>query len=123
VMTADLPSVRNAVSYLEYLSKLGYSSETVHIVLNRYSKKGPLSDERIEQSLGRPISLRVPNSFHEVIRAINSGSPVSSRQKSAFGAAIQSWTQGLITPANGNPAVASVPASTPSGGLRALFGI
>jgi pilus assembly protein CpaE len=123
VMTADLPSVRNAVSYLEYLSKLGYSSETIHIVLNRYSKKGPLSDERIEQSLGRPITLRVPNSFNEVIRAINSGSPVLSRNKSAFGAAIQSWTHGLVTPANGTGAVASVPASIRSGGLRALLGI
>jgi pilus assembly protein CpaE len=123
VMTADLPSVRNAVSYLEYLSKLGYSSETVHIVLNRYSKKGPLSDERIEQSLGRPITLRVPNSFNEVIRAINSGSPVLSRNKSAFSAAIQSWTHGLVTPANGTGAGASMPASIPSGGLRALLGI
>ena len=74
---ADVPSVRNAVSYIEYLSRLGYSSSMIQVVLNRHSKKGPLSDDRIEQSLGRSISVRVPNAFNEVIRAINSGTPNS----------------------------------------------
>jgi pilus assembly protein CpaE len=77
VMTAELPSVRNTVSYIEHLLELGYNSNTIYLVLNRYSKKGPLSDERIESALGRPISLRVPNSYNEVVRAINSGAPIS----------------------------------------------
>src|SRR6266404_1032107 len=39
VMTAELPSVRNTVRYIEHLSKLGYSSSSIHVVLNRHSKK------------------------------------------------------------------------------------
>src|SRR6266566_6940833 len=69
-MTPDLSSVRNTASYIDHLSKLGYSAGTIYVVLNRYSKKGALSDERIEKALGREISLRVPNSYNEVIRAI-----------------------------------------------------
>src|SRR5437667_9304464 len=114
VMTADLPSVRNTMSYIQYLSELGYSSSTIHVVLNRYSKRGPVSDERIEHSLGRPISLRVPNSFNEIILAINSGTPVSSG-RSAFGAAIQKWARELITGGGESNAGAATPAPAVGG--------
>jgi pilus assembly protein CpaE len=129
VMTAELPSVRNAVRYIEYLAKLGYSSSSIYIVLNRYSKKALLSDERIEKALGRAISLRVPNSYNEVIQAINAGAPISSGKKSDFGAAIQKWARELVTNASGNDKVqATAPAKLPGeikpqvGGLRTLFG-
>jgi pilus assembly protein CpaE len=119
VMTAELPSVRNTVRYLEHLSKLGYSSSSIHVVLNRHSKKGPLSDDRIEKALGREISLRVPNSYNEVIRAINAGAPIPSGSKSDFGAAIQRWAQELTTDANKKPNAAV--AAEAAGGMKALF--
>ncbi|MGB2900505.1 MAG: AAA family ATPase [Candidatus Acidiferrum sp.] len=121
VMTAELPSVRNTVRYIEHLSKLGYSSSSIHVVLNRHSKKGPLSDDRIERALGRAISLRVPNSYNEVIRAINSGAPISSGSKSDFGAAIQRWAHELASSdeSNKNRALA---APQTAFGMKALFG-
>jgi pilus assembly protein CpaE len=125
VMTAELPSVRNTVSYIEHLLELGYNSNTIYVVLNRYSKKGPLSDERIERTLGRAISLRVPNSYNEVVRAINSGAPISDGKKSAFCAAIQKWAHEVGSTANENDPVvtAAAPSPAPRGGLRALFGM
>jgi len=129
VMTAELPSVRNAVRYIEYLAKLGHSSSSIHIVLNRYSKKALLTDERIEKALGRAISLRVPNSYNEVVQAINAGTPISSGKKSDFGAAIQKWARELVTSAAGNDKAQATAAGKlagemkpPVGGLRALFG-
>jgi len=129
VMTAELPSVRNSVRYIEYLSKLGYTSSSIHVVLNRYSKKGPLSDERIEKALGREISLRVPNSYNEVIQAINAGAPISVGKKSDFGAAIQKWAHELVSNGVGNdriqataPDKLSVETKGQIGGFRALFG-
>ena len=121
VMTAELPSVRNTVRYVEHLSKLGYNSSSIHLVLNRYSKKGPLSDDRIEKALGRQISLRVPNSYNEVIRAINTGAPINSRNKSDFGAAIQKWAHELAIDAVSNK-MKPMAASPSTHGLRALFG-
>ena len=119
VMTAELPSVRNTVRYIEHLLKLGYSSSSIHVVLNRHSKKGPLSDDRIEKALGREISLRVPNSYNEVIRAINTGAPISSGNKSDFAAAIHKWAQELTNGASKKPNAAV--AAQAAGGMKALF--
>src|SRR5438445_2976421 len=122
VMTAELPSVRNTVRYIEHLSKLAYSSSSIHVVLNRHSKKGPLSDDRIEKALGREISLRVPNSYNEVIRAINTGAPITSANKSDFGATIQKWAHELASSAGNNKVKAMAMAAAQSdGGMRAPF--
>jgi pilus assembly protein CpaE len=111
VMTAELPSIRNAVRYIEHLEKLGYESGKIQLVLNRHAKKASLSDERIEKALGRQISIRVPNSYYEVIRAINAGEPIDG--KSEFGTAIQGWAGSLSRTAGPDkaPAGAGAPSS------------
>jgi pilus assembly protein CpaE len=115
VLTAELPAIRNAVRYIEHLEKLGVNSSKIQIVLNRHSKKGPLDDERIEKALGRKISLRVPNAYNDVIRAINAGTPIVSG-KSDFGAAVQGWAKALASN-NGNKTMAHS-----AGGVMSIFG-
>ncbi len=122
VMTAELPSVRNTVRYVEHLSRLGYSSSSIHVVLNRYSKKGPLSDDRIEKALGRQISMRVPNSYNEVIRSINTGAPISPGNKSDFSAAIQKWAHEFASSGNGIGKIKAMAAAQSGGGMGAVFG-
>lgn len=121
IMTPELPAVRNTVRYIVHLSRMGYSANSMSVVLNRYSKKGPLSDESIERALGREISLRVPNSYNEVIRAINAGAPISSGNRSEFGAAIQKWAHEIAS-SNGNTKAKAMAAGDPRGGMRGLFG-
>ena len=121
VMTAELPSVRNCLRYIEHLSKLGYNASSIDVVLNRASKKGPLSDDRIETTLGRKISVRVPNSYNEVIRAINSGAPIFAGSKSDFSAAIHKWAHEL-TGSNGTSKTSSPAAVQTGGGVKAWFG-
>jgi pilus assembly protein CpaE len=96
VMTAELPSVRNAVRYMEYLSKLGYNAANIRIILNRHSKKGPLTDEKVEKALQHQIDLKVPNSYNEVIRAINAGTPITAEDKSDFSLALDTWARELV---------------------------
>jgi len=119
VMTAELPCVRNAVRYLEQIERLQYPG-TVQIILNRYCKRGPLSDERIEKALNRKISLRIPNSYNEVIRAINAGEPIASG-KSEFGAAIRNWAREVIAAAQSKNGPRVVPSSQRAGGWS-IFG-
>lgn len=121
VLTAELPSVRNAVRYIQYLEKSGYGSQKIQIVLNRHSKRGPLDDDRIEKALGRPVSVRVPNSYNEVIRAINAGEPIPAG-KSDFGAAIQKWARDIATPNRNNQRPVTAAARAQSGGGWSLFG-
>ena len=125
IMTAELPSVRNAVRYMEHLSKLGYSSSTIQLVLNRHSKKGPLSDERVEKALGRGILFRIPNSYNEVIRAINAGAPISSATKSDFAAAIHNWAHDVATSkesAKKSEKMKALATAQSRGGVLGLFG-
>jgi len=114
-----LPCVRNTVRYIEHLGGLGYSSSNIQIVLNRYSKKGPLSDDQVEKALKRNISWRIPNSYDDVMRAINAGTPITSAQKSDFGAAIQKWAQELMAKSPAKPQ-AAMPAAPRS--VLGLFG-
>lgn len=118
VMTPDLPCVRNTVRYLEQLERAQYGGQ-IEIILNRYCKRGPLTDEQIEKALNRPISVRVPNSYNEVIRSINSGEPIASR-KSDFRAAIQKWAGDEIAAGQAKNGVRVVASSARSG--WSLFG-
>jgi pilus assembly protein CpaE len=119
VLTADLPSVRNAVRYIEHLNKLGYGSNNLRIVLNRHSKKGPLPDDKVEKALQRPISYRIPNNYAEVIRAINAGTPMSADDKSDFAHAIDRWAKEL----QGSAEKAKAAVAGPSrGGVLGIFG-
>jgi pilus assembly protein CpaE len=121
VMTAELPAVRNTVRYIEHLSRLGYNADSTYLVLNRHSKKGPLNDERIENALGRPISLKVPNSYNEIIRAINAGEPIAPGNRSDFAVAIHRWAEELAN-TDGNDKAKTVAAGGSGNGLRSLFG-
>jgi len=114
VMTAELPAVRNTVRYLEHLSQLGYDEKKIQVVLNRYSKKAGLADDRIEKALKRPISVRIPNSYNEVIQSINAGTPIAGNTRSEFSSAMEQWAQRF--------AGAKPTAPTPKSGVLGIFG-
>lgn len=97
VLTAELPAVRNALRYTEYLSRIGMNSMNFYLVLNRYSKKASLGEERVEKTLQHPIGLRVPNAYQDVIRSINTGTPIETGRKPEFGASITAWCRELIS--------------------------
>ncbi len=119
VLTAELPAVRNAVRYIEHLAKLGYGSSAIRIVLNRHSKKGPLADDKVEKALQRPISYRIPNSYNELIRAINAGVPIGRETRSEFAQAMNAWAQEVIAAKTGAKPAAAAPAR--SNGMFGLF--
>ena len=124
VLTAELPSIRNTVRYMEHLAKLGYDANSISIVLNRYSKKGPLTDAAIEKALQRSIAFRVPNNYPEVIRAINAGTPIKSAQKSDFAVALRTWAEAIMALENTKPEKdkAEQAAASQSGGMFGIFG-
>lgn len=89
ILTAEMPSVRNALRYLEHLARLEYPPERVHVVLNRYTKRPLISDEQMERALRKKISVRVPNEYLELSKAINAGAPIPRGHSSGFLAAVQ----------------------------------
>jgi pilus assembly protein CpaE len=118
VITPELPSVRNALRSVEYLTSLHYPDENIDIVLNRYSKRSPLSDHEIETALHRPVSFRIPNNYSLVVSAINAGIPLEFDRKSELHAAFDGWADRLVG-AEASPVSA---AGNGTRGWRSLFG-
>src|SRR5581483_165655 len=92
IATPQLPAVRATSRYLDYLMRLNFSTSKSQVVLNRWTKKAPLSIETIEKALHRKISLIIPNSDQELGEAISTGIPVSVKSRSEFMQGIGKWT-------------------------------
>ena len=116
VITPELAAVRNAARYIEHFSSLGFPPHHTEIVLNRVGKKNALTDQQIETALRRGIARKLPNSYHEVVRAINAGMPIPPDDKSAFGVAIGDWASRFM-----EKKIVTAGAEASPGGLRARF--
>ena len=73
VLQAGVPHVRNASKLLEVFRSLGYTSDKIELIVNRYEKTGDISLEQLRRSLGGAELQTVPNSYKEVNAAINRG--------------------------------------------------
>lgn len=102
VITPELPSIRNAVRTVEYLVGMHYPDDCIDVVLNRHSKNSALSDEEIEAALRRPIAVKIPNSYSEIARAINAGTPVSDGKSTRLSMAFDDWTDRLVGSGEGS---------------------
>jgi pilus assembly protein CpaE len=96
VITPELPAIRNAVRWVEYLVDLHYPEGDIDIVLNRHAKDSALSDREIEEALRRPVSVKIPNSYSEMRRAINAGMPPTQRRNSSLPPAFDNWAHRLL---------------------------
>lgn len=93
VVTPDVPSIRNLSRYLEHLARFNYPAEHAKIVVNRYSKKGDISKDRIEKIMKRNVHVAVPNSYAEVIEAVNTGTPISADKGLEFVQVLRRWAE------------------------------
>jgi pilus assembly protein CpaE len=92
IATPQLPSIRSTSRFLDYLLRLNYSTSKAQVILNRWTKRAPLSVENIEKALHRKIALIIPNSESELTEAIATGVPVSVKSRSDFMQGINKWT-------------------------------
>jgi pilus assembly protein CpaE len=105
VATPDVPSVRNVSRYLEHLTRFNYPPEHAKVVVNRCSKKGDISRERIEKILKRAVHVAVPNSYAEVIEAVNTGTPIAAEKSGEFVQVMRRWAEAVApgVPASEKP--------------------
>jgi len=96
VITPELPAIRNAVRTVEYLVGMHYPENSIDVLLNRHSKNSALSDEEIEAALHRPIGVKIPNSYSEIAKAINAGTPLTPGRNVKLSLAFDEWTDSLM---------------------------
>jgi len=73
VVRPDVLAVRRARFALETMEDAGIARERISLVVNRWGQRGQLDMNRIEETLGLPAAIRVPESVGLVNRAGNVG--------------------------------------------------
>jgi pilus assembly protein CpaE len=95
VITQDLATLRNAKLFLE-LGESVFPKHKISIVLNKYSPKGGLAFEAVQQTMGLPIAITLPDDPGLVPFSINRGIPfVMSHSKTVLSRRMTELAQGL----------------------------
>jgi pilus assembly protein CpaE len=114
VTVAEVPSIRNAARYLDYLSRVQHMEERIRVVLNRHLKRSPIADEQIEKAIRASIFWKIPNQYSQVIAAINKGDPIAGLNKSEASQSLLRWAGAI----SGKPDMAA----KKKGGILGLWG-
>jgi pilus assembly protein CpaE len=97
VATPEVPSIRNLARYLDHLNQFNCPPDKVHVIINRGSKRGTITDQQIEKVIHKRVYLTVPNSYAEVIEAINTGNPVVPTGKSELTRTFSRWAEEIAS--------------------------
>jgi pilus assembly protein CpaE len=76
VSMVNLPSIRSSQRLLNLFERLGYDSQKIKLVLNRYMPDEEITVEDVQETLEHPVFWKIPNAYQVVMTAINHGMPV-----------------------------------------------
>jgi pilus assembly protein CpaE len=76
VLQSGLPDLRNAGKLLEAFKSLGYPTEKIEMIINRFDRSSDIGIDQVQRSLGNVRLITVPNSYREVNASINHGDPL-----------------------------------------------
>lgn len=76
VMQPMVNYLRAMVRQLRVFAMLGYVNDKIHILVNRMDTMIVLPLEKMQETLGRPISFQVPNDFRKATESVNLGIPI-----------------------------------------------
>lgn len=99
IATPDVPGLRDLSRYMERLAQCSVPGSKVKVVVNRYSSDCAVTLEQIEKAIRQPISVTIPNHPAELVRAMNTGTPVPPERKTEFVMQMKKWAASLVPPA------------------------
>ncbi len=122
LVTPDVAALRNVRTALEVMEGLNYPSSRIQPVVNRFSRDHGLSLAQVEEALGRPVLLPIPNDSGVVTAATNAGRPfVLEAPESAVARAVAELARYVVRQGAGNREGEPVARTGPLGFLRRLF--
>jgi pilus assembly protein CpaE len=80
VTTPEIASLHLARERFHYLRSLDLS-DRIQLILNRSQKRAPIPVEKIEDLLGLPVLVALPNDYQGVARALTAGKPVDANSE------------------------------------------
>ena len=73
-------------------STMAFAGETATAALRDHAAKAD-----IEKAIRQPIAITIPNASADLVRAMNSGTPVLPERKSEFAIQMKKWAASLTT--------------------------
>ncbi len=95
VATPEISAIRDLSRYVDNLMRIEYTTEKMHVVINRFSSRYAVEVEDIEKAIRLPVAIRLPNSYTELVRSVNLGEPIAPNRKSEFSAQFLDWAERL----------------------------
>ncbi|MBJ7309513.1 CpaE family protein [Rugamonas sp. CCM 8940] len=83
VLQLALPDIRDGRRLLDIFRSLGYPSERIRLIVNRYEKGGKLRLADLEHALGADVVHTVPNDYLAATDSVNQGIPVLQLSRSS----------------------------------------
>lgn len=77
VLQMTLPFIRDANRLLSVFRSLGYPSEKINLLINRFEKAGDFGLADVERTLGVSSMRTIPNSYAAVAASVNQGTPIA----------------------------------------------
>ncbi|MGB8477594.1 MAG: AAA family ATPase [Acidobacteriaceae bacterium] len=102
VATPDVAALRDLSRHVENFGLDAKTAPKLRIAINRSSSNDAVSAEQVEAAVRFPVSVTFPNSYAELLRAINAGEPLSPQRRSEFTTKISKWANRLVH-AQSNP--------------------
>ena len=96
IATPDVPAVRDLSRCVDRLIQCNISPGKLKVAVNRYSSAGAVTLQQIEKAIRQPISITIPNCSSELIRAMNTGTPLDPGSKSEFVTQMRKWAASLV---------------------------
>ena len=76
VLQMTLPFIRDAKRIISTLQSLDYSTDKIHLIVNRYEKADEIQLGDVERTLGMKVMVIFPNSYEAVSASVNQGMPI-----------------------------------------------
>lgn len=93
VASLNIPSARHAAQTLNILDKLGFNSQQVSLVLNRYKTGGSIDLDQFQKVINKNVHHLFPEDSQAIDGAIIKGMPLLQiYPKSKLGRAIKDWS-------------------------------
>ncbi len=75
--TMNLTAIRNCQKCYELFDKIGYNSDKIKLVINRYIENYEITTKEIEKTIGKEVFFKIPNNYLTLTDAINYANMVS----------------------------------------------
>jgi pilus assembly protein CpaE len=95
IATPDIGAIRDLSRYVDGLIQNEHATEKLQVVINRYSSSEAVTLEQIEKAIRLPIAFKIPNDYAALVKAINTGNPVTSDAKTEFSKQMMKWAAQL----------------------------